>query len=110
MAEEKIRILVATDPCETCKLKPCPRKCMFSILYEKAKGITRQEAIEKMAKAACRANQKTKSCDECIYGTGSFAQEKDFFCNKELNHVGFDGGVSYLKQAEAALNALLQEK
>ena len=54
MAEEKIRILVAKDPCETCKLKPCPRKCMFSILYERAPGMPRQEAIEKMANAILR--------------------------------------------------------
>ena len=83
MAEEKIRILVAKDPCETCKLKPCPRKCMFSILYEHAPGMPRQEAIEKMSKAIYAVQQTP----------GTLAE-----------------GALAVKQAEAALNALLECK
>lgn len=48
MAEEKIRVLVAEDPCKTCKIKPCQRKCMFAVMYEKAPGRTRKETIEKL--------------------------------------------------------------
>ena len=51
MAEEKIRILTSKDPCKNCKAKPCTRKCMFGLLFEKAPGITRTEAIKKMSDA-----------------------------------------------------------
>lgn len=50
MAEEKIRVLVAEDPCKTCKIKPCQRKCMFAVMYEKAPGMTRSEIILKIAR------------------------------------------------------------
>ena len=51
MAEERIRILTSKDPCKNCKVKPCTRKCIFGQLYEKAPGITRQEAIERIGNA-----------------------------------------------------------
>ena len=89
MAEEKIRILGAKNPCENCKLNPCPRKCMFGEMYEYAPGMTRQEAIEKIAKAICKI-----SCACKYYACGN--------CTEFLEHYTPD-------LAEAALNALLGE-
>lgn len=51
--EERIRVLIAKNPCNECSVKKCTRKCMFGLLFEKAPGITRTEAIERMAKALC---------------------------------------------------------
>lgn len=66
MAEEKIRVLVSKNPCEKCDIKPCTRKCMFRTLFEKAHGMTRQEAIEKGAKAICRQRAScAKGCTKC---------------------------------------------
>lgn len=53
--EERIRVLIAKNPCKECSVKNCTRKCMFGLLFEKAPGMTRQEAIERMAKAAGKA-------------------------------------------------------
>ena len=50
--EERIRVLVSKNPCEKCDIKPCTRKCMFRTLFEKAPGMTRQEAIEKIKNAS----------------------------------------------------------
>ena len=49
--EERISVLLTKNPCKECSVKKCTRKCMFGILFEKAPGITRQEAIECMARA-----------------------------------------------------------
>lgn len=88
MAEEKIRILVATDPCEKCKIKPCQRKCIFAEMYEKATGISRAEAVGKMAKAVY------DTFSGCAHIT-PFEQVEDKYKQ------------GYYKRAEAALNALL---
>lgn len=49
--EERIRVLIAKNPCKECSVKKCTRKCMFGLLFEKAPGMTRQEAIKKMSDA-----------------------------------------------------------
>ena len=49
--EERIRVLLAKNPCKKCSVKKCTRKCMFAILFEKSPGMTRTEAINRMAKA-----------------------------------------------------------
>lgn len=82
MAEERIRVLVAKDPCENCGLEPCARKCIFAQMYEKEPAIAKSEAIEKMAKAL----------DEAYLN-----RNKDY-----IFHFGL--------LAEAALNALLEDK
>ena len=48
--EERIRVLVSKNPCEKCDIKPCTRKCMFRTLFEKAPGMTRQEAIRRITR------------------------------------------------------------
>lgn len=85
MAEERIRVLVSKNPCEKCEIKPCTRKCMFATLFEKAPGITRTEAIEKMAKGMYLLTNP----EDTKYA--------DFY------------NCYYFELAEAALNALLGE-
>ena len=59
--EERIRVFVLKNPCEKCDIKPCTRKCAFRTLFEKAPGITRQEAIEIMGDAVDRSTLGTDS-------------------------------------------------
>ena len=49
--EERIRVLLAKNPCKECSVKKCTRKCMFGLLFEKAPGMTRTEAIDKISRA-----------------------------------------------------------
>lgn len=93
--EERIRVLMAKNPCKECSVKKCTRKCMFCLLFEKAPGITRQEAIERMAKALCSC--QTDGCKNCYV--------KD---NKEACLFVLVDGL-YTRHAEAALDALLGE-
>lgn len=90
MAEEKIRVLVAKDPCENCKLKPCARKCIFVQMYEKGPAIAKSDAIEKMAKAICYKETRNKTCKGCP-------------CENDRKKS------IYWKAAKAALKALLEE-
>lgn len=83
--EERIRVLVSKNPCEKCEIKPCKRKCMFKTIFEKAQGMTRQEAIEKMAKEIYKRRWIKSEC-------------------KNKNTLGFLICKDY---AELALNALL---
>lgn len=91
--EERIRVLIAKNPCEECSVKKCTRKCMFGLLFEKAPGITRAEAIERIAKALIRADYPN-------------AQES-IWAMRWKNHASKD---YYLIMANAALNALLEAK
>lgn len=86
--EERIRVLLAKNPCKECSVKKCTRKCTFGLLFEKAPGMTRQEAIERMAKALYLFNRE----DEW------YKEHADMY-SKYMN-----------KMAEAALNALLEGK
>ena len=72
----------------------------------KDNAITRQEAIEIMAKAICREDNCLDSCAECILGFGSSAEEKEQFCQKQII-MSRDLSASYVSRAEAALDALL---
>ena len=65
-------------------------KCKDPVLY----GISRQEAIERMAKAMCHS--PFESCEGCI------VQKKKQACKQALE------GMKEL--AEAALNAFLEDK
>lgn len=85
MAEEKIRVLIAKDPCEYCGIKPCARKCMVSQMYEKGPAIAKSEAIEKMAKAICAKKNCKDICNNC------------------------EVWLHFKDCAEAALNALLED-
>ena len=91
MAEERIRVLVSKNPCEKCEIKPCTRKCMFATLFEKAPGMTRAEAIDRIAKSLCKEERMY-----CVCGNNVD------FCEKERIHC------AYWADAEEALNALLE--
>ena len=91
--EERITVLVLKNPCEKCDIKPCTRKCMFRTLFEKASGITRQEAIKILAIGWCSANG---FCEECSDGKKGSKR-----CLKWLKAAG------RFNEAEAALSALL---
>lgn len=88
--EERIRVLVSKNPCKECSVKKCTRKCTFGLLFEKAPGITRTEAIERMAKAFVEY-EKTNNPNACEW-TDLKKRAKDI----------------YRERAEAALNALLE--
>ena len=87
MAEKEERILITT------RHKNEKLNMTFTDMY---KEYTRQEAIEKMAKGLCAENL-SHSCEDCMRnGTNDcFINEKEDF---------------YKSLAEAALNALLEEK
>lgn len=91
--EERIRALLAKNPCKECPVKKCTRKCMFGLLFEKEPGMTRQEAIEKILKAICGKN-RLERCYKCSYKD---TEKCIKFCKD-----------NYIEQAEAALNALLE--
>ena len=69
--------------------------------------MTRQEAIQVIAKAICREDNCLDSCAECILGFGSTTEEKEQFCQKQII-MSRDLSASYVSRAEAALNALLE--
>jgi hypothetical protein len=94
--EERIRVLIAKNPCNECSVKKCTRKCTFGLLFEKAPGITRQEAIERMAKALYAHTWKSKTPMVRVQ-------------NWEIG-VTDQNKKKYLGLAEAALNALLEGK
>lgn len=55
MAEERICVRRIPNPCNSCNIKPCTRKCIFSTLYEKDRySMTRAEVIERMKDADIR--------------------------------------------------------
>ncbi len=64
-------------------------KCKSPVLA----GITRSEAIERMAKAICRADNFLTSCEDCVY------------CRTENCQTSLENW--FLDDAEAALDALL---
>lgn len=74
-----------------------------------AKQMSHTEAIERMAKAICREDNCLDSCEECILGFGSTAEEKEQFCQKQII-MSRDLSASYVSRAESALNALLEVK
>lgn len=52
MAEERIGItIVKDDPCDMCDPETCEGGCLEKYIWER--GMTRTEAIDKMAKAMC---------------------------------------------------------
>lgn len=91
MAEERIyAYYYKKHPCDGCEAKEVYDGCNCPVLEEYEMSITRQEAIEKMARAICRAgeNECIGDCASCdLWKVGP---EKDY--------------------AEAALNALLEMK
>ena len=95
--EERITIHQVLYPCKKCSIN-CTKNdwkdCDFYQNY--ILGLTRQEAIARMAKAICES-ESIQSCDECIYnGTENCETMLDNWHYREL--------------AEAALNALLEDK
>ena len=114
--QKKDRIYVFTDKfvCENCKdwyehIDPLDNPDCTECAPADFPYITRQEAIEKMAKAICREDNCLDSCEECILGFGSTAEEKEQFCQKQII-MSRDLSASYVSRAEAALNALLEGK
>lgn len=95
--EERIRVLIAKNPCKECSLKKCTRKCTFGLLFEKAPGITRQEAIEHMAKA----RYAQRPCYDKKGNEISFEDAKE---NYQLFYEDL------IKEVEPLLNALLEGK
>ena len=62
--EERIRVLVSKNPCKECSVKKCTRKCMFGLLFEKAPGMTRTEAIKKISSHLLMCDVSTMDTDE----------------------------------------------
>lgn len=93
--EERISVIIyEKDPCENCPGNPMTdcQVCEKDLRYDG--GMTRQEAIEKMAKAMCHSPSGT--CEDCFARESKKACKQAMFGMKEL--------------AEAALNALLEGK
>lgn len=94
--EERITIHQVLYPCKKCSIncnKNDWKNCDFYQNY--ISGMTRQEAIERMAKAICK--QTNYQCSVCEVGNN---KEK---CEEWIV-------LQYKTQAEAALNALLEGK
>lgn len=102
--EERILILSTKGECSAILQEGCHIADSCSLCNV---GITRQEAIEVMAKAICREDNCLDSCAECILGFGSTAEEKEQFCQKQII-MSRDLSASYVSRAEVALNALLE--
>lgn len=94
MNEKRILIKEVTAPCNGCSgagENVCD-KCHDWYMWQSSS--TREEAIEKMAKAMCREDSSLTSCENCIhFRTGN--------CQTSLENW-------FLEDAEAALNALLE--
>lgn len=94
--EERITIHQVLYPCKKCSIncnKNDWKDCDFYQNY--ISGMTRQEAIERMAKAICK--ETNYQCSVCDVGNN---KEK---CEEWIL-------FQYKTQAEAALNALLEDK
>ena len=95
MAEERIYIgkINWQEPLGFC---PVPMGECNNFCEKCQGGMTRLDAIERIAEALCRKDSGIKSCHECIHnGTAS--------CGYTLNKW-------FAEDAEAALNALLEEQ
>lgn len=93
--EERISVIVyEKDPCENCPGNPMTdcQVCEKDLRYDG--GITRQEAIERIAKAICAGD-----CENCSDGPMGGPD-----CIRWLEDCG------KIAKAEAALNALLEGK
>lgn len=93
MAEERIFVAELTGVQYTCGIGGiCSGKCEEG--GKCGKGISREDAIERIAEALCRKDSGIKYCHECTYnGTAN--------CGYTLNEW-------FAEDAEAALNALLE--
>lgn len=69
-------------------------------------SITRQKAIEVMAKAICRQDNLLESCEHCI--TQCDKEKQKNMCEHILKKRKDNIEPSYFDQAEAALNAFLE--
>lgn len=69
-------------------------------------GMTRQEAIEVMAKAMCMQDNLLESCEHCI--TQCDKEKQKNMCEHILKKRKDNIEPSYFDKAEAALNALLE--
>lgn len=101
MAEKEERIsieLLKDDFCDSCdnrgKLKNCC--CYEKQEYDERykKSLLRQEAIKRMAKAICKRG--AFGCESCVFG-------------KDKEKCGEWLASNHIRDAEAALNALLGE-
>lgn len=90
MAEERQKRLLIKEYDLVCDLNDC-KYCEEKDWCSEKDGITRQEAIELMAKAMCRRDYRI-SCDKCIYKNSKN-------CKTIL-------GNWFIEDAEAALNAI----
>ena len=95
MAEKEERILIARSTDYT--ISDTKDGALFEgkIAPHNANVFSRQEAIERMAKAMC-VRDNGISCDECIYKNSNN-------CKTTLENW-------FIEDAEAALNALLEGK
>lgn len=97
--EERIFVFKTDDGCELREQVPDCNGCTFWPCDENCIGrkepITRQEAIECIAKAICKRGMF--GCERCVFGKD---KEK---CEEWI-------AFNHIRDAEAALNALLEAK
>lgn len=68
--------------------------------------ISRQEAIERMAKAICRRENLLDSCSHCMF---YYKKQNGEMCKEILTKREDDMEPSYIDISEAALDALLDK-
>lgn len=107
MAEKEERILVLTThnedgECECVTQEGCHANDSCAICNV---GMTRTEAINRMAKAICRRENLLDSCSHCMF---YYKKQNGEMCKEILPKREDDMEPSYIDIAEAALNALLE--
>lgn len=95
--EERITIHQVLYPCKKCSINCNKNDLKYCDFYQNyISGMTRKEAIERMAKALCRTYGE--DCETCRFN----GNEKG--CKRYLEFR------NYIAMAEAALNSLLEDK
>lgn len=103
--EERIYVGIIDPKGDAC---PVPYGTCNSLCDNCKGGMTRQEAINKMAKAICMQDNLLESCKHCI--TQCDKQKQKNMCEHILKKRKDNIEPSYFDKAEAALNALLGVK
>lgn len=123
MSDKEERIMVGEIPNDVCVhqgQRLSMEKGLETFCYKKSSGIcnkkrckikqfvgiTRQKAIEVMAKAICRQDNLLESCRQCL--TQCDKEKQKNMCEHILKKRKDDIERSYFDKAEAALNALLE--
>ena len=103
--EERQKRLLIKEYDLVCDLTDC-KYCEEKDWCSEKNGMTRQETVERMAKAICCRENLLDSCSHCTF---YYKKQNGEMCKEILTKREDDMEPSYIEIAKAALNALLEK-